>query len=209
MNGYKEVFGDKKAIKIFDEELYSFKNILSYMKGMSVKSLISLFLQRLGSRSLDDVRGGKVTVMGVLETRSVNFDAVIIVDFSDSNVPKKSDKDMFLNTAIREIANLPTMSDRESLQKHYYDLLISRSKEVAISYVSSNDSTGSRFLKQLNIKEKNEYSELGYANILFEGSIPEFRQETNIVLEYNFKNKKISATRLKTSLTCQRKYNYK
>ena len=106
------------------------------MKGMSVKSIIGLFLQRLGTRTLDDVRGGKVTVMGVLETRSVEFDAVIIVDFSDSNVPKKSDKDMFLNTQIRELANLPTMNDRENLQKHYYDLLIAHSKEVALSYVS-------------------------------------------------------------------------
>jgi len=124
LKAYAQEFTDKRALKIYAEELYSFKNILPYMKGMAVKSLISLFFQRLGSRSLDDVRGGKVTVMGVLETRSVNFDAVIIVDFSDSNVPKKSDKDMFLNTAIREMANLPTMSDRESLQKHYYDLFI-------------------------------------------------------------------------------------
>ena len=153
---YKEGFGNKKAIKIFDEELYSFKNILPYMKDMTVKSLISVFLQRLSARTLDDVRGGKVTVMGVLETRSVSFDAVVIVDFSDSNVPKKSDKDMFLNTSIREMANLPTMSDRENLQKHYYEMLISRSKEVAISFVKSSESSASRFLKQLNIREKNQ-----------------------------------------------------
>ncbi len=206
---YVQEFSDKRAVKVYTEELYNFKNILPYMKGMSIKSLLSLFLQRLASRSLDDVRGGKVTVMGVLETRSVNFDAVIIVDFSDSNVPKKSDKDMFLNTQIREMANLPTMSDRESLQKHYYDLLISRSKEVAISYVSSSESTGSRFLKQLNIKDKNEYSELGYANILFERSMPESMGEKKIVLAYSFRDKKISATRLKTFLSCKRKYYYK
>ncbi|MEA1893430.1 MAG: PD-(D/E)XK nuclease family protein [Campylobacterota bacterium] len=206
---YEEQFSSKRELKIFEEELYSFKNILPFMKGMKIKSLLALFLQRLGVRSLDDVRGGRVTVMGVLETRSVNFDAVIIVDFSDSNVPKKSDKDMFLNTQIREMANLPTMSDRESLQKHYYDLLISRSKEVAISYVSSNDSSGSRFLKQLNIKENNQYSELNYANILFNRSLAQTKKEKEIILEYSFKDKKISATRLKTFLTCKRKYYYK
>lgn len=205
---YKEGFTNKREIKIFDEELYSFKNILHYMQGMSVKSLISLFLQRLSSRSIDDVRGGRITVMGVLETRSVNFDGVVIVDFSDSNVPKKSDKDMFLNTQIREIANLPTMSDRESLQKHYYDLLISNSKEVAISYVSSTQSSGSRFLKQLNIKELNQHAELDYANILFQRSTPTAKVQKDIVLEYSFKDKKISATRLKTFLSCKRKYYY-
>ena len=206
---YKECFTSKRELEIFQEELYSFKNILPFMKGMKIKSLIGLFLQRLGSRSLDDVRGGKITVMGVLETRSVEFDVVIIVDFSDSNVPKKSDKDMFLNTHIREIANLPTMMDRENLQKHYYDLLISRSKEVAISYVSSSDSSGSRFLKQLNIQESSPYSELNYANILFHRSMPTIKKDEEIVLEYSFKDTKISATRLKSFLTCKRQYYYK
>ncbi|MEK6658674.1 MAG: PD-(D/E)XK nuclease family protein, partial [Campylobacterota bacterium] len=134
---------------------------------------------------------------------------VVIVDFDDSNVPKKSEKDMFLNTAIRESANLPTMSDRESLQKHYYEMLINRSKEVAISFVKSKESSGSRFLKQLGIKEKNIYSETNYAEILFDKAVPNLYEGQEIVLEYSFKDKKLSATRLKTFLTCKRKYYYR
>ena len=206
---YKKEFTNKTQIKIFEEELYNFKKILSYMQGMKIKSLITLFLQRLGSRSLDDVRGGKVTVMGVLETRSVHFEAVVIVDFSDSNVPKKSDKDMFLNTQIRELANLPTMNDRENLQKHYYEMLMSRSKEVSISYVSSSQSSASVFLKQLGIKEKKRYQESEYANILFKNSSATPIKDVKIVQDYSFKNIKISATRLKTFLSCKRKYYYK
>ena len=209
LTAYVEKFSNKTQVKIFQEELYSFASILQYMKGMSIKSLLGLFLQRLAARTLDDVRGGKVTVMGVLETRRVSFDAVIIVDFSDSNVPKKSDKDMFLNTQIREASNLPTMNDRENLQKHYYDLLISRSKEVALSYVSSSESSGSRFLKQLNIKEEKVYDELDFANILFQREKVKPYEEKEIVLDYSFKDVKISATLLKTYLTCKRKYYYK
>jgi len=144
-----------------------------------------------------------------LETRSVEFEAVIIVDFSDSNVPKKSDKDMFLNTNIREIANLPTMSDRENLQKHYYEMLINRSKAVAISYVSASDSSPSRFLKQLNIKEQTKHSELDYANILFQRVPHSKKSDEKIILDYSFKDVKLSSTRLKTYLTCKRKYYYK
>ena len=206
---YKESFSSKKELKIYEEELYGFKNILPFMRDMSIKSILNVFLQRLSSRTLDDVRGGKITVMGVLETRSVEFDAIVIVDFSDSNVPKRSDKDMFLNTQIREAANLPTMSDRENLQKHYYEMLINRSKEAAICFVKSSDSSGSRFLKQLGIKEKNIYSELDYANILFERKTPYVKAEKDIVLEYSFKDKKLSATKLKTFLTCKRKYYYR
>ena len=209
LKGHKEQFSNKGEIKIFDEEVYSFNHILPFMKDMSVKSLLSIFLQRLAGRTIDDVRGGKITVMGVLETRSVDFDGVIIVDFSDSNVPKKSDKDMFLNSKIRENASLPTMGDRENLQKHYYDMLIKRSKEVALCYVKSSESSASRFLKYLNIKENNIYSEIDYANIIFQRVIPKQKIEDEIILDYSFKGKKLSATRLKTFLTCKRKYYYK
>jgi RecB family exonuclease len=213
LKSYKESFlKEKRATRaelaIFEEELYALKNILPFMREMSVKSLLMVFLQRLSSRTIDDVRGGKITVMGVLETRSVEFDAVIIVDFSDSNVPKKSDKDMFLNTNVREAANLPTMSDRENLQKHYYEMLINSSKEVAISFVKSKDSSASRFLKQLGIKESSAYDEDSYASILFAKGDSRLKEDEDIVLEYSFRGKNLSATRLKTFLTCKRKYYY-
>jgi len=209
MREIKEFFSNKVEIKIFEEELYKFEKLVLYMQEMNIKSLFNVFMQRLRNRTIDDVRGGKVTVMGVLETRSVHFDAVIIIDFDDKNVPKRSDKDMFLNTKIREIANLPTMNDRENLQKHYYEMLISRSKEVAISFVKSSQSSGSRFLKQLGIKENNKHNELDFADILFQ-RLPKYKKEENeIIGEYNFKNIELSATRLKTFLSCRRKYYYK
>lgn len=209
LENFTQGISDKAHQKIFKEELFSFEKILPYMQNMPIKSLLNLFLQRLSSKSIDDVRGGEITVMGVLETRNVSFDAVIIVDFNDSFVPRKSDKDMFLNTQIRQMASLPTMNDRENLQKHYYNMLINASKEVAISYVNSSDKSASKFLKQLNINTSNLYNELDYASLLFDESKPNKKEETPIVLDYSFKTQNLSATKLKTFLTCKRKYYYK
>ncbi|MEA1983212.1 MAG: PD-(D/E)XK nuclease family protein [Campylobacterota bacterium] len=209
LESIKEEFSNKQEIKIYEEEIHKFSKLLHFIKEMSVKSLLNLFMQRLSSRTMDDVRGGKVTVLGVLETRSVKFDGVIIVDFDDNNVPKRSDKDMFLNSQIRENANLPTMNDRENLQKHYYETLINSSKEVAISYVSSSQSSASRFLKQLAIKENNRYDELDYATLLFKEEKSERKEFEDREIEYSFKNIKLSSTRLKTYLTCKRKYYHK
>ena len=203
-----EVTSEQK--KIYNEQVYLLKNILPSMQEMSVKSLISMFLQRLNTTALDDVRGGEVTVMGLLETRAINFEAVIILDFSDANVPKRSDKDMFLNTNIREMASLPTMSDRENLQKYYYEMLINSAKEVAISYVNSQESSPSRFLKHLGIKEQNNYAEQDYAEILFsEEKVPSAPKEDEIILAYSFKDVTLSATKLKIFLSCKRRYYYK
>ena len=202
-------FTQKRVLEIYTQEVYSFKKLLSLMQNMSIKALLNLFMQRLASRSMDDIRGGKVTVMGVLETRSVVFDAVIIVDFDDKNVPKRSDKDMFLNTQIREAANLPTMSDRENLQKHYYEMLMSNSKEVALSYVGSTESSGSRFLKQLGIKENNIFDEHEYSKILFSHAEDKSVAFEDRLIKYSFTDVKLSNSRLKTFLTCRRKYYYK
>ncbi|WP_304545836.1 PD-(D/E)XK nuclease family protein [Sulfurimonas microaerophilic] len=202
----REFITDKTELKIYDKELYTFLKVLPFMKNMGSKSILNLFMQRLAKTTIDDVRGGKITVMGVLESRGVAFDAVVIVDFNEGNVPKKSDKDMFLNTNIREKASLPTMSDRENLQKHYYNMLLINSKEVAISYVSASDTNPSRFLKQLGIKENKLYDEHSYAQLLFSKRTAPFTESKPFVVPYSFHGQKLSNTKLKTYLTCKKKF---
>ncbi|MBA1432146.1 MAG: PD-(D/E)XK nuclease family protein [Epsilonproteobacteria bacterium] len=199
---------NKIEAKIFQEELHKFVKLLPFLEQMNTRSVLNLFLQRLASRSMDDVRGGKVTVMGVLETRSIAFDAVIIIDFDDNSVPKRSNKDMFLNTSLRELAGLPTMQDRENLQKHYYEMLLARSKEAAICYTASEQNRPSRFLKELGIKTQQGYDEKEYAEILFSPSKPNVQTVKEIIEPYSFEKVKLSNSRLKTYLTCKRRYYY-
>jgi len=193
---------------LYEKELYHFQKLLPFLGAIPFKSLLNLFMQRLANQSIDDIRGGKVTVMGVLETRGIAFDGVIIIDFDDDNVPRRSQKDMFLNTQVRKYANLPTATDRENLQRHYYEMLINASKEVSITYVSSANKKGSTFLKQLAIKETHSYEEKDYASILFHRGKRSFHLHKEIVQEYSFVNATLSATQLKTYLTCKRKFYY-
>jgi RecB family exonuclease len=208
MANVEQFIEQKEHKKIFQEELYSFEKLLPFLQEMNFRSALNLLMQRLSSRTLDDVYGGKITVMGVLETRSVVFDAVVLIDFDERNVPKRSQKDMFLNTQLREMAGLPTMQDRENLQKHYYEMLMLHSKEVAISYVDSSQNRPSRFLKELGIKTSSSNNESEYAEILFKKSKKRAHFVPEIVEPYSFKNIELSASRLKTFLTCKRKYYY-
>jgi RecB family exonuclease len=208
LEGLVEDIKDKQAVKIFQEELHSFSQILPFLQELNFRSALNLFMQRLAGRSIDDIGSGKITVMGVLETRSVHFDAVIIIDFDERNVPKRSDKDMFLNSQLREIASLPTMQDRENLQKHYYEMLLNNSKEVAISYVASSENRASHFLKELGIKGKSIRNEMEYASLLFQRSSKRDLGVKEIVLPYSFKEIELSASRLRTFLSCKRKYYY-
>ena len=204
-----EYCDNKTEQKIVQEELHSFSKILPFMQEMGVKSILKLFMQRLARRSFDDVSGGKITVMGVLESRGIDFDGVIIIDFNENNVPKRSDKDMFLNTAVREMAGLPTLSDREGLQKHYYAMVIHRAKEIAISYVASADAQPSRFLKQLGVVTHNTHKEHHYASVLFQHHTAKTVRELPVQVSYDFTAQSLSNSALKSYLTCSQQFFYR
>ncbi|NOX15483.1 MAG: PD-(D/E)XK nuclease family protein, partial [Epsilonproteobacteria bacterium] len=137
--------------EIFKEEIYKYSKFLSNLDLLTMEQSFKLFLARLKERSEDDVRGGKITVMGVLETRGGNFDGVIVPDFSDDFVPRRSQKDLFLNTNIRKNIGLPIKKDRENLQKFYYHKLFSNAKKVAISSIANETTMPSRFLDELSL----------------------------------------------------------
>ncbi|MEA1919870.1 MAG: PD-(D/E)XK nuclease family protein, partial [Campylobacterota bacterium] len=158
---------DKNIRELIVHECYQFENLHEHLIGLSMKQVLHIFIERIRTLTLDDVGGGKITVMGLLESRGVSFDGVVIIDFNEAYVPRSSEKDLFLNSAIRQNSGLPTQKDREALQKHYYHMLISRAQAVAISYVESDDAIPSRFLTQLGIDKGEVVDSEAYASLLF------------------------------------------
>ena len=200
---------DDEASLIFNEELHLFSKLFDNLKHQPFHKLLHLFLNRLASRTIDDTRGGKITVLEVLETRGVSFEAVIIVDFNEGIVPLSSQKDMFLSSELRYLAGLPTSIDRENLQKYYYQRVFNGAKEVSISYVEDEQNQPSRFLDELNIP-KNRDNIHGLDSILFDTHRPKIHyQQKDLKQNFDFSKIKLSATALKTYLDCKRSYYFK
>ncbi|MBD3800308.1 MAG: PD-(D/E)XK nuclease family protein [Campylobacterales bacterium] len=191
------------------EERFYFERLIPRLGESSLRSLLHLFVNRVRSRSLDDVRGGKVTVMGVLETRACRFDGVIIVDFNDAFVPHRSDKDLFINSVVRGRAGLPTTAEREALQKQFYYQLISRAKRVEISYVANETTLPSRFLKEMGIETWRRYADDAWAEILFTRTPKRTLAVEAVEADYDFTARPLSATALKTFLECRRRFYHR
>ncbi|MDM5272306.1 PD-(D/E)XK nuclease family protein [Sulfurovum sp. zt1-1] len=171
------------------------------------KEWLYIWMKALSKITIDDVRGGKVTVMGVLETRGVSFDGVVIVDFNEGIVPASSSKDQFLNSSVRAFSGLPTRSDRESLQKQYYKRLLEQSKEAVIIYCSSENRLPSKFLYELGLQQFSE-SEASL-ELLYNEPKQTVEQQDPVVESFDAKAITWSASRLKTFLECKRKYYYR
>ncbi len=173
---------------------------------MTLKSWLFLWLKRLAKLTIDDVRGGKVTVLGALETRGVKFKGLIVLDFNDGIVPAIPAKDNFLNSNIRKLANLPTKTDREALQKQLYKRALEESEKSIIIYSQSNNKSPASYLYELNLgvgREIEPNLEILYnqPSMIIENSEP-------IIKNFNATDIIWSATRLKIFLSCKRRYYY-
>ncbi|WP_120851528.1 PD-(D/E)XK nuclease family protein [Helicobacter pylori] len=174
------------------------------LQNYSLKDLLHLYLQEFEANfRLDDSSGGKIRVMDTLETRGMQFDKIVIVDFNETCVPSLKDCDLFLNSALRQSLNLPTLLDKKNLQKHYYYQLFKNSKEMVLSYIESETSKASNMLLELNL----HIEPIKDAYTLF-APIPlkDYQEEeikAAIPKDFSF-----SASSLNAFLTCKRRFYY-
>ncbi|GAA7521185.1 PD-(D/E)XK nuclease family protein [Helicobacter pylori] len=174
------------------------------LQNYSLKDLLHLYLQEFEANfRLDDSSGGKIRVMDTLETRGMQFDKVVIVDFNETCVPSLKDCDLFLNSALRKSLNLPTLLDKKNLQKHYYYQLFKNSKEMALSYIESETSKVSNMLLELDLP----IEPIKDAYTLFAPTpLKDYQEEeikATIPKDFSF-----STSSLNAFLTCKRRFYY-
>ncbi|GAA8503897.1 ATP-dependent deoxyribonuclease AddB [Helicobacter pylori] len=184
--------------------MHQYHLLKNTLKNYSLKDLLHLYLQEFEANfRLDDSSGGKIRVMDTLETRGMQFDKIVIVDFNETCVPSLKDCDLFLNSALRKSLNLPTLLDKKNLQKHYYYQLFKNSKEVVLSYIESETSKASNMLLELNL----HIEPIKDAYTLFAPSPLKDYQEEEIKAAIP-KDFSFSASSLNAFLTCKRRFYY-
>ena len=191
------------------KKFYNFNRVFAQYQFF-FKEWLFFWLDIIKKHTLDDINGGKVTVLGVLETRSISFEAVVIIDFNEGVVPATVSKDRFLNTKVRSKAGLPTLQDRENLQKHYYARLLERAQKNVITYVENDELSASKFIYELGIANKQHYYQAPIE--LFYPQKSAFNALAHIEdkeIAFNAKEEIWSNSKLKTFLECKRKFFYR
>lgn len=194
---------------LINHELFCLKSIANKLK---TNEILELFIIALRQKSLSLTGGGEITAMGVLESRSLKFDGVIIIDFNDNLVPQSSKKEMFLSSNIRAKAGLISHKEREDLQRFYYERLIFNAKQVGISYEISEQSVLSRFVSELGLDKSPQIKSRCYEDALLRLCEPKAiinLKPNELICEHDFFANPLSFSRLSTYLSCKRAYYYK
>ena len=97
-----------------------------------------------------------VQIMGVLETRNIDFDNVLLLSCNEGNMPKGINDSSFIPYTIRKAHHLTTIDNKVALYSYYFHRLLQRARDITIAYNNTTDNghTGemSRFMLQLLVE---------------------------------------------------------
>lgn len=97
-----------------------------------------------------------IQVMGVLETRCLDFDHLLVLSCNEGNMPKGVSDTSFIPHIIRKSYGLTTVEHKVGIYSYYFYRLLQRCNDVSITYNSSTEglNTGemSRFMQQIKVE---------------------------------------------------------
>jgi len=92
-------------------------------------------------------------VMGILETRLLDFDNIIVLSLNEDTFPSAGGVQSLLPYDLRRAYELPTIEESEALHAYYFYRLLQRAQNVALLYNSGGGEQSSgemtRYLRQL------------------------------------------------------------
>lgn len=128
-------------------EKYNSEIELSFVLSLIQKSLSAVAVPLAG----DPLSG--IQIMGLLESRNLNFDRVIILGLNEGVVPQVSTGTTFIPDSLRRAYGLPVLENQDAISAYMFYRLVQRAKNIDFVYNSltdeSNSGEPSRFIKQL------------------------------------------------------------
>ena len=152
-------------------------------------------------------------VMGVLETRNIDFDNVLLLSCNEGNMPKGVNDASFIPYAIRKAHSLTTIDHKVAIYSYYFHRLLQRAQNITILYNNATEDghTGemSRFMLQMLVESGHKIERLS----LQAGQMPNVLQphaveKTDSIMQQLMKLDKLSPTAINRYLRCQLLFFY-
>ena len=138
-----------------DRMIKTLSNSLPLREGRGRSLLLRLFRQMMASTKIpfhsEPDRG--LQVMGMLETRCLDFENLLLLSVEEGNLPRSTHANSFIPESLREAFGLTTQRHRIAVYAYYFYRLVQRCEHLTCVYnESTNDGVQhemSRFLRQM------------------------------------------------------------
>ena len=154
-----------------------------------------------------------IQIMGVLETRNLDFDHLLLLSCNEGNMPKGVNDASFIPYSIRKAYGLTTIDNKVAIYSYYFHRMLQRAKDITIVYNNTTDNghTGemSRFMLQLMV---NGTHDIAHCNLTAHNSpeqqtVHEIAKDGNVLAVLNSMTR-ISPSAINKYMRCPLKFFY-
>ncbi len=165
-NRLESVESDENGCASFDEQLT--QEAIFRMHGIAMRvaavtadmplapATLLRLIEQIAASATMPLLGEPVSpiqITGVLETRNLDFDHLLILSCNEGNIPKSFDSSTMLPYVVRNAHGLSTPESKTAVQAFYFYRLLQRCTDITIAYNSSTEEGKkgqmSRFMLQL------------------------------------------------------------
>ncbi|MBQ6963623.1 MAG: PD-(D/E)XK nuclease family protein [Paludibacteraceae bacterium] len=158
-----------------------------------------------------------IQIMGLLETRNLDFDNVLMLSTNEGNMPKGVNDTSFIPYSIRKAFGLTTIDNKVAIYAYYFYSLLQRASDITITYstVSEAGQKGemSRFMQQIAVEkpESTTLSSYSMQSTIESAEIEEIKEiaKSPEVMKKLEKFESVSPSALNKYISCPLSYYYK
>ena len=189
------------ALHTYSEIAFSVADMQQLLKMLTMEATIPYI-----GEPLDGLQ-----VMGVLETRALDFDNVIITDFNDDKYPGHTHTNSFIPYTLRNGFGLPTLERQNAIFSYNFYRMLSHAKNVWFITNSTADEQHSGEISRYFYQLKWQYN-INIKEVIVTNRLSGTLQTTNVPI---IKDQRIhqlqvlSPSALTTYLRCPKQFYYK
>jgi hypothetical protein len=162
-----------------------------------------------------------IQIMGILETRTLDFRNLIILSVNEGILPAVTASSSFIPFSLREAFGLPSVNHQESIYAYHFYRLLHRAENVTFLFNSNPEGLRSgemsRFLQQMKYEPslKPEFRNLSFEirNPVSQGTRIERTEEHNKQLFSRYqagnKGRLLSPSAINTWMNCSMRFYYR
>jgi CRISPR/Cas system-associated exonuclease Cas4 (RecB family) len=219
------LFASAPSNGILDKEFaFYFHRILTKLQELTVDEPMELsMLQKLFRQiarsekvpfSGEPLKG--IQIMGVLETRNLDFDHVHVLSLNEGMWPASPRQGSYLPHSIRKAYGLPTYAHQDAMYGYLFYRLLQRSEQVSLYYNTEPDVLGSgemsRYLYQIMYEAQWPYTKkILYSSIsINQPSTIAIEKDSNVMEKLQrYVTKALTPSTLNTYLECRLKFYFR
>ena len=152
--------------QLYEEALFRIYQLTSNFRAMIEEGILNLrtltlvrLMQRVMKQASIPFHGEPaigLQIMGVLETRNLDFRHIILLSTNEGKLPKISSEASFIPYNLREAFDMTTLQHQNAVYAYYFYRMIQRAEQVTIVYNDGTDGMNkqepSRYLMQLQVE---------------------------------------------------------